>query len=477
MIKNYKNNISIIFIFLLIIILGIFISKLINSQQVDKIVLLLIIPFLISIFMLPIKSLAKLIIVLSFFWDYIFQLSNLPGRINYIFYFSLYLIFFRVLMYNKNHQIKIQFIFKIYIILLLFIAIIGLILFKPPFESFIVSIALFFAFICLYYVLISCKIDFQEQKKILQFIVIIGFLQIPASIVQKFILFPSMSFDDWGGFITYGASASNSIFLPSILVLLLSLNSIYKRNNIYILGSIILPIPLFIGQGRGGLMLYVFGGVLFFVLILFTKKKIKISVVVAIILILFSLNYLISNYQDRVGPKPYEMFTNIEEVYNYGFGIKEGKAFGRAENIQYILQILFPENPVAFIFGIGPGTFSKQGLFGAESKIFQRHKYVRSTINEVSNLLIKFGFLGTFLFLLMIIKIIAISYYVYRNSIDQFIRAVAFSFINISIIYIFGTFYKLTFSWMPLACTYWFLFYIIYDHYRELKDAKNTISQ
>lgn len=415
----------------------------------------------------PIKYSIKIVIIISFFWDYTVNILELPGKFDYILYFFIYFLFFITIWSNQRRSISSRFPFKNQILVLIIFTFCGFGLYHPPLDSFVLSMTKFWGYIAFFYILISTELSLKEEQFLVYFVIGCAFLQIPASIIQKYIFYPhfSTSADNMAGIITYGAGGANSIFLPSVAMLVLSLHNFFRNNFKMVSGILLFIIPLFIGRAGIGLLLIVFASGIYLLFTFFLSKKrvfrtLLWGSIITFLVFFLTINYY-TNWHRETGRTFKKMIFSPHLMYEYGSEIKEGVAYGRIANIEHIWSDIYQNYPGSWIFGVGPGTFEVHGVLKRMSNIFKRHPLIRSHTNELSNLLLKVGLLGTVIYLYMILKCFVVSLFVYKRTITPFIKAISFAMMPITVIYFVGMLHKLTFSWMPLASTYWFLFSVV----------------
>jgi len=307
--------------------------------------------------------------------------------------------------------------------------------------------------------------DFME--KFTKFILFFSFLQCPIAIMQR-LLFESRSGDVVGG--TLGANTSGVLSLFCSFVIVLWTAYCFKRQlrfSRYIIGLIILFIPMTINETKISLFLIplVFFSIFFF--IPEAKKKVRYLILLSLLFIsVLGIYRTVYNYYygKTTSTTIESFFTDPQRILNY---IHYNKYIDSGQ-LNRIPQIIFSYQEISknlehFLFGVGPGNASDSLFSEADGQYYVRHKTLHIDNIFVANMLWEYGLLGILMYLGMCIlifhKVLSMRGFTGVNGV------LVSAFLGMNIILLISAVYLNTTRVNIYVYLYWFLAGYLMNHY------------
>ena len=427
-----------------------------------------------------------LIIGIDFLYPFFFRYFGIPSQppsMVQLGILGIFIItFFRVILENKNFinsDIKLRR-YKYFILIYLFIAIIGSIL---NYNNMILVAKVFldFSFINLILFLTIMELDLTEknQKNIIKFIYGLIFLQIPVTTLQ-YVLFHYPSADYNSGTISFaGKNDGTSIvailitfFLAFIISKILIQGFTVKR----LLLTISTFIPPIVGGCRLGIVLLpitIFLTVLSY-FIFYSRFEIvrflRITLLSGIIISLSLIAIIVIAPQTKFG-KEYlnlDVISSPSKIAKYESGDAK---FGRVAGYNELFNNVF-QNNMTLVLGMGSDVIAESKFVDVSSPKL----LFLARLEDSIRLMGTSGLLGLVMVLIIIFSGIPILKNYIKVETSEFMKIVACSLIPSTLIFICAIFY--TSAWATqIGLCYWIIIGILYQRYSVLSRGYEKLSR
>lgn len=196
-------------------------------------------------------------------------------------------------------------------------------------------------------------------------------------------------------------------------------------------------------------------------------KKVLLSFLASFLLVILSINYATSFHpltelkEYVLNPSKLWWYLTIDTDAHGGSlnyltraGIYENVTLSRVSKIVYS-HIQAKKNPFNMIFGHGPGSVSPNTLL----KLGVNEQWEGMGLDQVqlSKTVMELGYLGFFLFLLIIYKIYKMNISFYKNIQDDYWRSISVGFSGIIFLYVIGIIYNSVWVINSISFIFWFL--------------------
>lgn len=312
--------------------------------------------------------------------------------------------------------------------MLLVVVIIGAVISQSSASSIILGVRHHFKFIPFFLLPIVHKFSESDIKKILLLILCLLFMQVPVTLIQRFVMFSHLVTGDVVGG-TINGSGSLSVILVSTISVLYSL---YLKKSIsfkkLIIVSMFLFIPTTINETKVTFLLLPFGLAIPTLLLsegnLFVKfRKIVIYFIVVIVFIFSFVTIYNVLYGKKVHKRTfYEYLVQEKEGRGYLFygggeaseRIERGYRIGRFDSISIAVKMV-SKNIGHLMFGIGVGNAvaTKMDFFDSSDDNITNYLPDMTTI---SNIIWEMGLLGLGLHLCLLIFVFIDAYTMRQHS-------------------------------------------------------------
>ncbi|MHA1343129.1 MAG: O-antigen ligase family protein, partial [Promethearchaeota archaeon] len=255
-----------------------------------------------------------------------------------------------------------------------------------------------------------------NTRSFMRFVVYIGIIQLPFSILQRiFITKETASFDLITGTFTYYFSLVFIQLLSIGIVIiywLLTGRAIIGKSAFLII--IILFVPLVMSNARAA---FLFLAMLLCIIFIEYRKKILprfyhyfISFIILIIIMYFGSIYVFWGFQKQDYGRNFKRQYSIKYILEYTFRpplshyqylrLKDDPRMGRFASIKKSFD-LTSHNSLTLLFGLGSGNTQESQVFNKDGKYYQRYGSL-SGLNrtQLSMIISEFGILGIFLYIL-----------------------------------------------------------------------------
>lgn len=312
-----------------------------------------------------------------------------------------FIIFIKLIIMLSKKEINIKDRYILFIIALLTINIISFIFNRYNILSFIVGIRNYYVFYISFLGYIYLKINREQIKEIINCIIIFGFMQIPLTIGQYIYYIKKEVFlyqDYVAG--TFGETLNGDLGFLIIIIIsfIISANLYNKISKKQLILISLFAIPVILGEIKIAILVL---PIVITILSLskISKRNFKILIIsIGIIGVVFA--GLVFKF-----PEFGNMF-NVKYIkyYAYDIGYGDYKLNRLSAPIYVNDEILI--NPVNKIFGIGVGNGTHNGADIFNSDFYKENTLLGAELFFSSLFLMENGWLGTIIFLIMIISIL-----------------------------------------------------------------------
>ncbi len=317
----------------------------------------------------------------------------------------------------------------------------------------------YFKFFLFFYVIVFLNFDDIFLRKIVRFLIIISFIQVPIAILQRVWYLGQASGDPVGGTLGANTSGTLTLFLLGIISILFALYMNKLINERKLLFSILLLfIPMSINETK--ITFFLFPVLILFLLRknIFEKHKLK-SIFLLIIFSggIFIGSYLFYNYIYN------EVYQKNIRIFDYNFTSRYiTKEYTKTGRLNRLAQVKFAHKNIMGDFqktllGVGPGNAS-DSFFETWVGYYYR-KYPTLKIDSVflGRFIWEYGYLGLAVFLFILFRLFRLAEKIYDNSKDPFNRSLALGFEGIIVILAATTIYSNSFIIDCLGYLFWFM--------------------
>lgn len=344
--------------------------------------------------------------------------------------------------------------------LVLCLIILGIISAFVNYSKFIVTFAGFrnyFKFYLLFYVTAFLDYDDQFLKKLLKFLILLAFIQIPITILQKYLYIGQSSGDPIGGTLGVGTSGTLTLFLLMIISILIAFymnKLITGRKLLYSIAFLFIPMSI----NETKITYFLFPALVLFLLgkNFIEKKEFKSFITLAII----SGMVFIVSYQTY--KSIYIKRRNIE-VLSYGYVSRYiGSEYTKSGGLNRLAQVKFANKNITQQFnttmlGVGPGNASDSFFEDAIGYYYRKYSLLNIDSVFLSRFLWEYGYLGIAVFLCILFNLFRLAGKIYKYSSVPFYKSIALSFVGMMFVLIGASIYSNSFLIDVLGYAFWFM--------------------
>lgn len=395
-----------------------------------------------------------LIAVFGYFFAYAIWVFDLPGPLINLGYLLIIMLLLREFFFTAGFvpvRMPVNFIL-VSIVALGFLSIAnGESSFYPSIKGLLrhVGFPLFFI------LLLTAEPDEELIRKLVIGVLVVVFLQIPASIGQYFwysVVAPKsagMRADYSGGLLGPSCGNYSSVLLVMGFCLLMGF-MLVRGNRWYLsLGAALLVVPIYLASARAGLIMFALGA-LFMLLIaprpgsgnLFKRVLVSLSVVAGLV----GASYM------GLGGESFQAMFHPEYLYEYSMK-KADAGMGRLQAFGVVSQEL--RTPVEKLIGRGPGMLTPTSVVDNPNSLVANAPHLFRNVTGYTYTTIELGFLGFILFLLLYFKVYRFNRLFLSRIDDPFWESVSLGFSGVVFIYVLSTFYVDSWIYYPLPFTFW----------------------
>jgi len=252
-----------------------------------------------------------------------------------------------------------------------------------------------------------------DQFFLLRSLIILGFLTIPITILQRFLVAPTISNVQFNYDMVTGLFASyiELVFFQIFCIIVVISSWLHKKQLIPgspIIHAFLLFIPLAISYSKAA-PLFFFASLLY--LLWLCRKRISLrffgAIFVIIIIGIFGIIIFNELFQSNNSVSLYSYY-NLDRIINYFFyqysdgQLQRGAAV--AFNFELILKV-----PHGLFIGLGPGSFSDSQLPGATGHIYSKFPNININHTSISTIFGELGISGILLIFSLLLSIYFIN--------------------------------------------------------------------
>ncbi len=411
--------------------------------------------FVAIIIFMDIKLSLYIFIILSFSLNYILATMGLPGKLSFISDFIVYTMFMYSLINGKKKLYTID----LFLILFLFFIIFSTLMGENSFLVKIKGLIEYIKFPLFALTIMRIKLDKKDFKKMINFIMILAFLQIPTSILQRL---AGKVPDESGGFLAMNASTINAILMTIMFVLMLSMIIIYGMKRRYVIASILLTLPFVFSSARGGFIFYAVALALILLFYFAGFRKSDIGTVMYVILgiiIIFVFVYIVLIYIMPIfepeNANTIELITSPDKIQAYLTGTYQTGQLKRLETFLFAYRYL-KKDITTILVGLGPGSTIMSQSFGT-GKFAEMYGDIFSTSLSLPSFVVNLGLGGVALYIIMYIYILVFAFTKWKYLKDDYFKVIAFALPSIIIIMIIASVYTNVWNQEGIQVVFWFL--------------------
>lgn len=328
----------------------------------------------------------------------------------------------------------------------------------------------FFRYILLFYAIINLDIEECHLKSLVTLFVILVFMQIPLTFVQYKLYGQS----DWvSGTLGRHGTGEMLILVVGAISLITGLFLYYKSRLVYLLGILCLLIPPVLGSARAAL-LYVPLTMIFTMRKsaqgkLLTKTFGMLLTVGILIGFVFAVPFLRKPVNSLIADTIQGLKTQVNAT------VIGPQVPGRLRAPRTAIEWINRER-LAAIVGYGFGS-TKESYFGEYTgRLYETYS---PRTNQLSSTLIEMGYPGVAFYFWLIFAAFAINIRFFRNTKDNYWRAVSFGVDGIIFMHLAGILYHNIWRTSYSSFPFWFFLGVIYsvgNKYGILRKAKLPVN-
>lgn len=343
-------------------------------------------------------------------------------------------------------------------VLLIGVGVLSAVLNSAGLEVLLFGFRSYFKFVVLFYAVATLAFDDGFLQKMIKLFVLLAFIQIPVAIAQRFFYLAVPSGDIVGGTLGVNTSGTLTLFLMSIISLLVAwhLNGLIKARALFA-SMVLLFIPMVINETKITfiifplLLLFLFGQSLIKTL---TLRRILVSVVLSVgIFYVAVLSYnliYVSFYQKSAGLFAAEQVNYVALPYT------------KSGSLNRLAQISFAHDNVTkdwqtAVLGVGPGNASDSFFAMAVGDYFKKYEVLKIDSTFLGRVIWEYGYLGLAIFMYMLFKLWVLARTINRESNDAFERSIAMGFQGTLLIVAIATIYSGSLIIESLGSLFWFI--------------------
>lgn len=407
------------------------------------------------------------VLVLAFTLAYVVYLFDLPPALNYLLPILIVIIVLTA-MASAAIRKEVRWGSPLLVIWILLVATTAFYNRNQGLAS-IQSLVTYLVFPLLYLALINMRMGLSTQRRIAKVLLVLAFVQVPATLVQKYV-FGLTNVDRIAGTLGRAATPEMAVLMAGLFAFLLSYLVCHKRWRAF--PVLLLPIiPMLMGEAKAGFFLASLGAAIVLALLVLQGAPWRgIAITVACIVLPLGVVYAAYRYYPALvlsepGNAPNflrALFTKRGFV-EYMSGYRVGQA-NRMTAFEVVWRNLNDSRTLAL--GSGPGALSTSTLLGqaAEPAISGL-----MWISSAGKYLLETGLVGLLTFCLVVATLVTQARRLVRSA-DTYQRVLGMTFPVTGILFLVGGFY--TSAWYgahSLAVSFWTLAGLAFLETKRLK--------
>ena len=321
---------------------------------------------------------------------------------------------------------------------------------------FTIGVALkdFFRYILLFYAIINLDIKENNLKSLITLFIILIFFQIPITIFQYRLYGQS----DWvSGTLGRHGTGEMLILVTGVISILIGFFLHYKSRFIYLLGIPYLLISLILGSARAA-FLYIPLTMIFVIRKTLHGKSLRKTVDMLVILAIFiGFTLTIPFLREPLNLLVTDAIQGLKMQVNAA--VIGPQVPGRLRAPRMAVEWINKE-PLGPVIGYGFGS-TKESYFGEYTGRFYETYSPRT--NQLSSTLIEMGYPGLAFYFCLIFVAFAMNIRFFRNTKDNYWKAISFGLDGIIFMYFVGILYNNIWRAAYSSFPFWFFLAIIYS--------------
>jgi hypothetical protein len=316
-------------------------------------------------------------------------------------------------------------------------------------------------FVLVALVVTSVNLSESFLKRILTAIFAIAFIQIPASIIQYYVIYSDLVVgarqDNSGGLLGPSSGGVNAVFMTFIFSILLGFIMTHGWRFRYMMMAGGLLIPIILGSARAGMVFFVVTGVLTLIVVL---KKDRKKVIKTIAYGTFMIACTIAMILFMARKDQLRFITDPTAMYEYSS--RQGKSLGRLNTPGYVHNII-GGNVRTAIFGLGPGAITHTSFTGRnQSDFYNENLELLRVPTSYAYITLELGYGGLLLFLYLHWKVLSYNLLFLKKIDDVYWKGISIGLVGIIFTSIYTILYTNTWVQSSLMFTLWFIAGSIY---------------
>jgi len=312
----------------------------------------------------------------------------------------------------------------------------------------------YFKFILFFYVIAFLNFDDVFLRKIVKFLIVIAFIQIPVTILQRFLYIGSASGDPIGGTLGANTSGTLTLFLLSIISILVAffINKLIGGRTL-LTYMILLFIPMAINETK--ITFFLFPVLILFLLRKNLLKRQSLKSIFA--LVLFSGVIFISSYFS------YNYLYRRLKIFDYNYTADYvSREYTKSGSLNRIPQVEFAHRNItkdiytAFL-GVGPGNASDSFFEKGVGYYYKKYPILKIDSVFLGRFIWEYGYLGLAIFLYILFRLFGLAEKIYNNSPDPFYKSLALGFEGMMFILVVSAVYSNSFIIDSIGYVFWFM--------------------
>ncbi|MFH1862234.1 MAG: hypothetical protein ABH878_05415 [bacterium] len=314
----------------------------------------------------------------------------------------------------------------------------------------------------LFFLILIANPKEETMRKLVIGIIIVAFVQIPASVFQFFwytVIAPKplgMRSDYSGGLLGPNCGGYTAVLLGMVLCILIGFIIVRGFRWYWGAAAAGLILPIYLASARAGIFIFA-AAILFTILFAPLARHIALGKRLIISLVAFFL--IIGSAAIGLGGGAFQAIFNPDYVYSYS--IKQADAgMGRIQAFSVVNAEL--RTPIEKLVGRGPGMLTPTSIVDNPNSLVAQDPLLYRNLTGYAYTTLELGYLGLLLFLILFIQVYRFCRRFLKYIDDPFWEAVALGFCGTIFVFVISTFYIDSWIYYPLPFTFWALAAAIY---------------
>jgi len=445
--------------FLLILCFAIFISYSLSFP--NPYIWLLLIGGIIGAFIFKNHETGLVLMFISLFiLDWLSEVIGIiPRQITWVPEIILIILFFKVLFLVATEKRSANAIITIPILFLIGLGVISAFINSIELMVAFAGFRNYFKFILFFYAITFLNCSDAFLRKMVKFLIVIAFVQIPVAVSQRLFYIGLASGDPIGGTLGSNTSGTLTLFLLSTISFLVGFfNNKLIRGRVLLSFMILLFIPMTINETK--ITFFLFPVLMLFLLrknILLRHNLKSIFAIVFFSGVVFAISYFSYTYIYN------EILQKKIRLFNYNFAHKQlTTKYADSGSLNRIFQVEFAHNNITkniytTLLGVGPGNASHSFFEKGIGSYYREYRTLEIDSVFLGRFIWEYGYLGLAIFLYILFRLFGLAEKIYNNSPDPFYKSLALGFEGMMLILVVTTIYSDSFIIDSIGYFFWFI--------------------